>query len=140
MSAWGEVFRGVIAVATLSTALVQIAVLVAAAKLASRLDHLADSVEAQLKPIFAQLDAIGREASRATSLATAQVERVDALFGDVVARIDQTMGSVQSALSIPAREGAALMAGFRAIMDALKGGARRPKSRSRGEDEDALFI
>ena len=139
MSAWGEVFLGVIAVATLSTALVQIAVLVAAAKLASRLDHLADSVEAQLTPIFAQLNVIGREASRATSLASAQVERVDALLGDVVSRIDQTMGTVQSALSIPAREGAALVAGFRAIVETLRGG-RRPKSRSRGEDEDALFI
>ena len=140
MSAWGEVFLGVIAVATLSTALVQIAVLVAAAKLASRFDHLADSIEAQLKPIFAQLDAIGRDASRATSLAAAQVERVDALFGDVLAHIDQTLGSVQSALSIPAREGAAVMAGFRAVMDALKGRGRRSKSRSRGDDEDALFI
>ena len=139
MSLWSEVFLGVIAVATLSTALVQIAVLVAAAKLATRLDRLADSVEAQLTPIFAQLDTIGREASRATSLAAAQVERVDALLGDAVSRIDQTMGTVQSALSIPAREGAALLAGFRAIVESLRG-ARRPKSRSRGEDEDALFI
>ena len=139
MSGWGEVFLAVIAVATLSTALVQIAVLVAAAKLAKKLDRMADSVETEIRPLFAHLDTIGREAARATALVTVQVERVDALLGDVGTRVDQTMATVQGALTMPAREGAALLAGFRAIMGAIADG-RRQKARPRGEDDDALFI
>ena len=139
MSTWGNLFLGLIAVATLLTAIVQIAVLLAAAKLARRLDTLADSVEEQMKPLFAHLDAIGREAVRATSLAGAQVERVDALFSDGVTRLEQTLHAIRSAVSLPAREGAALLAGFRAILGAL-GDARGPKARGRAEDEDTLFI
>lgn len=139
MSTWGEIFLGVIALATLSTAVVQIGVLIAAARLARRLDTLTSQVEAQLKPIFAHLDTIGREASRTTMLVGAQVERVDGLFGDVVHRLEQTMDVLQDAVAAPAREGAALMAGFRAVMGSFRD-VRRPRPRSRGEDEDALFI
>ncbi len=139
MSTWGEVFLGVIAFATLATAVVQIGVLIAAARLAKRLDKLTDSVEAQLKPIFLHLDTIGREAARATSMAGDQLERVDSLFADTTERLGQTMDTLQRAVSIPAREGAALLAGFRAVIGSVRG-ARRGRSRTRGEDEDALFI
>lgn len=139
MSSWADVFLGVIAFATLSTAIVQIGVLVAAARLARRLEALTVQVEGQLKPIFAHLDTIGREASRASMLAGAQVERVDSLFSDVVQRLEQTIDTLQNAVSIPVREGAALVAGFRAVLDSLRSG-RRVKPRTRGEDEDALFI
>lgn len=139
MSTWGEIFLGVIALATLSTAIVQIGVLVAAARLARRLEHLSDSVEERLKPIFSHLDNIGRDASRATAIAGAQVERVDSLFADTVQRLENTMDTLQHAVSIPAREGAALLAGVRAVFGSVRD-SRRGRSRTRGEDEDALFI
>jgi phage-related protein len=139
VSTWGEVFLGVIAFATLSTAIVQIGVLIAAAKLAKRLDALTAQVEGQLKPIFAHLDTIGREASRTTALVGAQVERVDSLFADIVQRLERTLDTLQNAVAVPAREGAALMAGFRAVMGGLRD-VRRRRPRSRGEDDDALFI
>ncbi len=139
MSTWGEVFLGVIAFATLATAIVQIGVLIAAAKLAKRLDALTNSVEEQLKPLFGHLDTIGREASRATSIAGAQMERVDSLFGDSIQRLEQTMDTLQQAVSIPAREGAALLAGFRAVVGSFRD-ARRGRARTKSEDEDALFI
>jgi hypothetical protein len=139
VSIWGEVFLGVIAFATLATAIVQIGVLIAAAKLAKRLDQLTGSMEEQLKPVFLHLDTIGREAARATSLAGAQVERVDRLFGETVQRLERTMDTLQHAMSIPAREGAALLAGLRAVIAGVRDGhVRRP--RTKGEDEDALFI
>lgn len=138
MSTWGHIFLGVIAVATLSTAIVQVALLLAAAKLARRLEKLTDSVETDLRPIFAQLDSIGREAARATSMASQQVERVDVLFADVAGRLEHTMDTVQSALSFPLREGSAVVAGLRAMLGTLK--VPRPNTRSRGDDEDALFI
>lgn len=138
MSTWGEVFLGVIAFATVSTAIVQIGLVVAAARLARRLDALMAHVEDQLKPIFGHLDTIGRETVRATTLVGAQVERVDGLFADIVQRLEQTVDTLQNAVAIPVREGAALLAGLRAVVGSLRDVRRRP--RTRGEDEDALFI
>ncbi len=141
MSTAAQVFLGVIAAATLFTAIVQIALLLAAAKLLGRLSALTDSVEAQLRPVMAHLDTIGREAARTTSLASAQVERVDALFSDVVTRLEDTVTSVQGVLAGPMREGSALMAGFRAVFGALRDRGVPPRRpRARGDDEDALFI
>lgn len=139
MSDWAVVFLGVIAVATLATAVVQIGVLVAAGRLARRIERLADKVEQDLQPIVGHLDAIGREASRATALATAQVERADQLFAEVARRVEQTMDGAQNALAGPAREGAALLAGLRAALAALRD-LRAGRARQRAEDEDALFI
>ena len=141
MSAWSDVFLGVIAVATLVMAVVQIGVIVAAGRLARRVDRLADQVERELKPLFAHLDALGKDATRAAGLAVAQVERVDRLFADLAVRIEQSFASLQSAMLVPAREGRAILVGLRAALAALRSprddGRVRP---SRGEDEDALFI
>ncbi len=142
MNDWSTVFLGIIAVATLATAVIQIAVLIAAGMLTKRLGRLADQMERELTPLLASLNAIGQDAAKAASLATAQVERVDRLFGDAVVRLDETMGAIQHAIAMPAREGAALMVGFRALVDSLRTGMQRPpRSRSRAsDDEDALFI
>ena len=141
MSGWSEIFLGIIAVATLATAVVQIAVLVAAGMLTRRLGRLADQVERELSPLLASVNAIGKDAARAATLATAQVERVDQLFGDVAQRLDTTLGIIQNAIAAPAREGAALMVGLRAAVDALRRSiANRPSRTRTSEDEDALFI
>ncbi len=136
---WAEVFLGIIAVATLVMAIVQIGVIVVAGRLARRVDRLADQVEHELKPLFTSLNAIGRDASRAASLAAAQVERADRLFADVAVRIDQTVATVQSSIIAPAREGKAILSGFRAAFDALRE-LRAARARQRSEDEDALFV
>jgi hypothetical protein len=136
---WAVVFMGIIAIATLATAVVQIGVLVAASRLARRVERLAERVEQDLKPIIGHLESIGRDASRAAALATAQVERADRLFGDVSRRVEETLDGAQAALAAPAREGAALLAGVRAALSALRdipGG----NARQRSEEEDALFI
>lgn len=141
MSAWGDVFLGVIAVATLAMAIVQIAVVVAAGRLARRIDTLAEQFEREVRPLFSHLNAIGRDASRAAALATAQVERADQLFADVAARIDQTLNSVQTSIVAPAREARALITAFRAAFQAIRDLRRSSRARQgRGEDEDALFI
>jgi len=68
-----EVLLGVIALATLASAITQIGVIVAAGRVARRVERLADQFEQDLKPIFGHLNAIGRDASRAAALATEQV-------------------------------------------------------------------
>ena len=114
-------------------------VLVAAALIARRLSRVTDRVEEQLKPILAHLDHISKEASRASTLAVGQVERVDALFADIVGRLEQLLDSVQTAMTTPMREGSAILAGIRAAVNAVRDGART-RSRGRGDDEDALFV
>jgi hypothetical protein len=136
---WTPFFLGVIAVATAVTAIVQVAVLIAAGRLARRLGQLADRIEVELKPVFTHLDTIGREASRAAGLAAGQVERADRFVGEVVEVLGEAAATVQSAVAGASREGSALAAGIRAAVNALfqrRGGT----SRSRAEDEDPLFI
>ncbi len=141
MSGWSEIFLGIIAVATLVTAVLQVAVLIAAGMLTRRIGRLADQVERELSPLLASLNAIGKDAAKAASLATAQVERVDRLFGDVAIKVEDTLTAVQHAIAAPAREGAALMVGVRAALDSLRRGlASRPTRSRSSEDEDALFI
>jgi hypothetical protein len=149
VSDWASVFLGVIALATLATAVMQIVVLVAAGRLARRIERFVDHTEQELKPIMGHLDAIGRDASRAASLATAQVERADRVITTQVERADrvlatlvdrlgETLDTIQTAVTRPAREGAALLAGFRAALGILR--ERGVRSRSRADDEKALFI
>jgi len=121
-------------------ALVQIGLIVAAGVLARRLARLADQVEREIRPVFAHIQSIGRDASRAASLAAAQVERADQLFADIAGRIEQALNQLQASFNAPVREGRAVMSALRAAMQALRDfrGARgRP---SRGEEDDALFI
>jgi enoyl reductase-like protein len=139
VSVWGEVFLGVIAVATLAMALVQVGLIVAAVWLARRVARLADQVENELKPLFANVNTMSHDASRAVALATLQVERADRLFSDVVVRIEQALNALQSGFMAPALEGRALLVALRAVIDAIR--HARPRSRrGRGEDDDALFI
>ncbi len=140
MSVWTDIFLGVIAVATLITSILQVGVLVAAGRLAMRLMRLVDRLEREMKPLFGHLDAIGRDAARATSLAAAQVERADGLFADLAQRAESAMDSVQRAAGMPAREGAAILAGFRAALSTIRGMRGPRPRRARGEDEDALFV
>jgi hypothetical protein len=141
VTGWGEAFLGVIAVATLAMAIAQISVIVAAGRLARRVDQLAEQFEREIRPLFAHLNAIGRDASRAAALATAQVERADQLFGDFTARVEQLLASVQASLGGPAREGRALISAFRAAFQAIRELRQQAAARrARSEDEDALFI
>ena len=132
MTPWAEIFLGVIAVAT-------VGVIVAAGRLARRVDRLADQVENDLKPLFTHLNAIGRDASRAMALATVQVERADKLFGDLAAKVEETVTILQANLVTPAREGRALLAALRAALGAIRS-ARGRGRQTRAEEEDALFI
>ena len=140
MNGWSTVFLGVIAVATLATAIMQIAVLVAAGLVARRIGRLVDQVDTELRPVVANVNAIARDAARAAALATAQVERADRIFADFAVRLDQTLNSVQAGIIGPAREGKALLNAFRAGLRVLRDVRAQARGRRRGEDEDALFI
>jgi hypothetical protein len=140
VNTWSVVFLGIIAAATLAMAIVQVGVLVAAGRLARRLGQFVDEIERDVKPILGNLNTITRDASRAVTLAVAQVERIDAVCADVIRTIDQTLSTIHSAIIKPAREGRALIMGFQAVMAAvLQFRAHRSRTNAK-EEEDGLFI
>jgi hypothetical protein len=138
---WTPIFLGVIAASVLVMAVLQVGMAVYGARLAQRVTRVVDQVERETGPLFAHLQTIGADAARASALAAAQVERADRLFADVSQRIEDTTALVQAAIVQPAREGVAVVAGFRAAVAALRemrGGLRRRTSRI--DEDDPLFI
>jgi replicative DNA helicase len=135
---WDSVFLGAIAAATLVMAIVQIGAAVAGARLAKRLEQLADEVHREIRPLVARATEVADEARRAAALAGQQVERVDRRLYDVSQRVTDTAEVLQRTVVGPIREGSAILAGLKAGFEALRG-VRSSRS-TRVEDEDALFI
>jgi hypothetical protein len=133
------VLLGVIAVSTLTMALIQVGTIVYAARLGRRLEELAGRLERDIRPVIEAAATATSNATRATALAAAQVERADRLFANLAVRIDDTAASLQRGLLAPAREGRALLAGFAATLSAIRE-MRSASQRRSQEDEDPLFI
>ena len=141
MTFWAEVFLGVIALATLTMAAIQVALIVYGWTVARRIDRMLSQVEHEMKPLADSLNAIARDAAQMSALAAGQVERVDRLVTDLTGRIEHTATTVQDAILKPLREGAAMMAGVRAVIDVIRElTARSGGKRGRTDEEDALFI
>jgi hypothetical protein len=138
VNTWATVFLGIIAMATLVTAILQVVLLVAGWQLVRRITTFVEDIERDVRPILGHLNSITRDASRVASLAVAQVERADQLLSSAVVRLEDLLGNLSSVIVKTMREGNALMMGVRAVMAAIQ--AFRGRRRGRGEDDEALFI
>ena len=138
---WSEIFLGIIALATFTMAAIQLGVLFYGLLVARRVLQVLDRIEPQVQPLVESINSIARDASRISSLAAGQMERVDHLLADLTGRIEQTAVTLQDAVVKPIREGTALLAGVRAVLevfrDIKKGSAR---GKGRGDEDDPLFI
>jgi hypothetical protein len=140
----GELFLGVIAFAVLVMAAIQVVAIVAGIRLAKRVDQMAAQLDHEIKPLIANLTTVSGEAARAAALAAKQAERLDRVFGEMVQRVDETLLAAQEFVTGPARQGMAILAGVKAVLDAFKG--MRESSRRRAasgpvvDDEESLFI
>jgi hypothetical protein len=137
---WNALFLGIIALATLVMALVQIGAIVFAARLGAQVQQLASTVQQDIRPLIARANAIAEEASRTASLATVQAQKIDRLVTDLTRRVDETSLVIQQAVITPAREGLAIVAALKAGLGALRGVREMRGRPGRVEDEDALFI
>jgi hypothetical protein len=138
VNTWATVFLGIIAMATLVTAVLQIVLLVAGLQLVRRVTRFIEDIERDVRPILGHLNSIARDASKVATLAAAQVERADQLLSNAVLRIDDLLSNLSGVVVKTLREGNALVMGIRAVMAAVQ--AFRNRRRRRSEDDDALFI
>lgn len=135
-----NVWLGIIAVAVLVMAVIQVAAIVFAMSAARRIGQVADRLEQNLNPVVSNLQTITSEAARMTTLAAAQVERADRMFADLSRRAEQVMAAVPTLLG-PAGKGLAFLNGIKAALAAiheLRRSSRRGAAHP--DDEDALFI
>ena len=135
-----NVWLGIIAVAVLVMAVIQVAAIVFAMSAARRIGQVADRLERNLNPVVSNLQTITSEAARMTTLAAAQVERADRMFADLSRRAEQVMAAVPALLG-PAGKGLAFLNGIKAAVAAiyeLRRSSRRGPAHP--DEEDALFI
>jgi tetrahydromethanopterin S-methyltransferase subunit B len=141
VSEWSGAFLGIIAVATLVMALIQVGAIIAVVRIARQAQDVLTSVQREVKPLIARAGEIAEEASRTATLATDQVQKIDTLVTDLARRVDETSVLVQQAIVTPAREGIAIVAAIKAALSAFKGfGDFRGRPGRPGEEDDALFI
>jgi hypothetical protein len=137
---WSETFLGVIAVATLLMALVQVGAIVAILRVARQAQQTINTLQADVRPLIEKATVVADEASRTASLATLQAQKIDRLVSDLSARVDETAGVVQNAIITPAREGIAIVAALKAALGAFQSFRGRPRHGRQVDEEDPLFI
>ncbi len=134
-------FMGVIAVAVLALAVMQVATLLYGLRVVRRLDRMADQVQKEILPVIDRVNAVSGDITRATSLAVAQIERADQLFARFAVRAERLMSVGQDAVIEPVRRSAALIQALRAALEALRTPSRPPSGKaSADEEQEALFI
>ena len=135
-----DIWLGIIAVAVLVMAVIQVTAIVFAMSAARRIGQVADRLEQNLNPVVSNLQTITSEAARMTTMAAAQVERADRMFADLTRRAEQVMAAVPTLLG-PAGKGLAFLNGIKAALAAiheLRRSSRRGPAHP--DEEDALFI
>ena len=115
-----HVFLAILAISTLILAVVQAAVVIAGFVLARRFTDAVSKMEKATLPLLSRLDAIAVEGLNTLESVRDQLGRVERATSDVMSRIDQTAQRVQSYVLTPARQGVALLAGARAVMQVFR--------------------
>ena len=138
-----DLFLGIIAISVLVMALIQVGAVLAAFRVAKRVEEVSRRIETDIKPLITNLTDVTTELSRTAAMATRQVERVDQLFGDMASRVDQTLAAAQQFVRGPAKNGLAILSGVQAAVSAIKGireASRRRRKVTPGVEDDSLFI
>ena len=138
MTDWSVVFLGVMAVALVAMAVTQIVVCLALVKATKQLGETVTQVQRDLRPLIDKATRMTDDAARVTALALTQVERIDRLVASISVRVEETVGVMQEAVAQPVRQGAALMAGLKAVIAAIR--EWQSRGASQREDEDPLFV
>jgi len=134
------VFLAIMAVALVVIAVAQITLMIVGLKLARQINATAEGLRRDLQPLIEKAHVLTDEATRVTTLARLQVERLDRPLSTAAKQLDTTVGIVQGFMSGPLRQGSAAVAAFKAAMSVIRSVQNRKTSTSRETDEDALFV
>jgi hypothetical protein len=129
----------VMAVSLVVMAIVQVTVLVVLVVAARKATEAARQIQREVRPLIEKAHQITDDAAQVTALTLKQVERVDQLITSTSARVDATLGVIETAIIQPIQQGTALMAGLRTALEMVRAWRNRDRRESR-EDEDGLFI
>ena len=136
-----DFFLGVIAIAVLAMAMIQVGVIVFALRTARRVGEAVARFEHDVRPIVANLQSMSADAARTASVASAQVQRADQLISSLTTRVSDTVAAVEASVVSPAREAYAVLQGVIAALAAFRNGPVSPGRRpAASEEEDPLFI
>ncbi len=133
-----EVWLGIIAIAVLTMAIIQIVVGLQLMRVAKDAATTMQEFRTELRPLIQKAHKVADDAGRVSAMALTQVERVDQLLATTAMRVDDTLQIVQESIIAPVKQGAAVMAGLKAAIAVFR--ARQDKGRYGRDDEDALFI
>ncbi len=138
MSDWAVVWLGVIAVSVAAMALLQLAALSTAARVARETTRALRDFQREVQPLIEKAHRIADDAARTTAIAAAQAERLDDFVRMTTERVDETFGLVQDAIAGPLKKGALVVAAARAAMAIF--GSRQDRRRRSHDEDDALFV
>ena len=120
MTDWMTTFLGVIAASVLIMALIQVGLIVGVVLTARKVHALTRRIEREIEPVAMHVNAIVHQVQEGAAVATERLHRFEDSLMRIAERVDATVGTVQSGMLRPAREGAALAAGARAVVRALR--------------------
>jgi hypothetical protein len=126
------------AVALVAMAMAQLLIGLAVLRATRKISDATEKFQHEIRPLLDNATRLTQDAARVAALAAVQAQRVDQLLASVTIQVNETMAVVQSAIAEPVRKGAAIIAGFRAVMTAVRewqGQSSRP-----ADDEDAMFV
>jgi hypothetical protein len=138
VSEWSLIWLGTMAIALVVMAVVQIAVLIGAMRVGRDLLQTTQELRREIKPLVEKAHKVTDDANRVSTLAIAQMERLDGMLATTAVRVDETITVLQQALVQPIRQGAAVFAAIRAVASGLRGAVDR--DRGHRDEEDALFV
>ena len=138
MTDWQVVFLGVIALALVAMAGAQVYMGLTVARASRQVTDTVESLRRDVRPLIEKATKVTDDAARVTELAVVQVERVDRMVANLVTRVDDTLSVVQSSVVEPVRQGAAVVAGIRAMIGAFRD--RHGRAPAHRDDEDPLFV
>lgn len=131
---------GAMALALIVMTVMQVYAVVHLVRLGGQIRRLVQRVDQEVAPLVANLVAASEHASRVAALIEDQVVRFDRLTADVAARYQEALGVLHAAAAAPAREGAAILIGIKAALNALRGVRTGRRREASVEEEEALFI
>jgi hypothetical protein len=132
------IWLAIMATALVVMAAVQVVLVVVALRVGREVGTAANDLRRELRPLVEKINRVVDEASRATSLAAVQVERVDKLLATSCARLDEAASILLRAFGGPLQQAGAVAMAFRAAFSAIRGWQKR--KRPARDEEDALFV